>query len=197
MFSFHTLTCRRGKSSPPSPQIIGKQQFGGFLKNLQRSPSIPIFSVILPAIKMVYCVRTLTSQTPQNYYVISSSNYHRKDSPIIFSDMRNRPLLKIFFMLIISILAYIQPLLSSPVDSATARKAATRFYNWKTGRSVAIDYAQLGYIQQTNPQGAGMQTAPVNALYIFNFGSHFVMVSADTRVMPVLGSPENTRSRVR
>ncbi|MBR5921410.1 MAG: C10 family peptidase, partial [Bacteroidales bacterium] len=82
--------------------------------------------------------------------------------------------------------AFLQPLVSAPVDTAAARKAATHFYNWRTGRSVSEDYAQLVYIRQTTPQGTHLQTAPANALYVFNFGNHFVMTSADTRVIPVL-----------
>ena len=99
--------------------------------------------------------------------------------------MKNRLLLIISLLFTIQF-ACVEPLFSAPVDSITARKAATRFYNWKTGRSVDENFAQLVYIQQTNPQSTGLQTAPVNALYVFNFDNHFVMMSADTRVIPVL-----------
>ena len=99
--------------------------------------------------------------------------------------MRNKLLYR-YLLLVTSIFLLVQPLAAMPVDTTTARKAATRFYNWKTGRSVTEDYAQLAYIQQTNPQNGTLQTAPVNALYVFNFGNHFVMTSADTRVIPVL-----------
>ena len=100
--------------------------------------------------------------------------------------MRNGLPYRLLFLLVASIFVLVQPLASMPVDTAAARKAATHFYNWRTGRSVPEDFAQLSYIQQTNPQGQGMQAAPVNALYVFNFGNHFVMMSADTRVIPVL-----------
>ena len=86
--------------------------------------------------------------------------------------MRNKPLFKSSLLLLTSILAFLQPLVSAPVDTAAARKAATHFYNWRTGRSVPEDFAQLVYIRQTTPQGTHLQTAPANALYVFNFGNN-------------------------
>ena len=102
--------------------------------------------------------------------------------------LSNRPSMRSRFLLSIVLVAsaFLQPLVSAPVDTAVARKAATHFYNWRTGRSVAENYAQLVYTRQTAPQGADLQTAPANAFYVFNFGNHFVMTSADTRVTPVL-----------
>ena len=99
--------------------------------------------------------------------------------------MQNRLLYR-YLLWVAGIFLLVRPLAAMPVDTTTARKAATRFYNWKTGRSVTEDYAQLAYIQQTNSQGEGVQAAPVNALYVFNFDNHFVMTSADTRVIPIL-----------
>ena len=75
-----------------------------------------------------------------------------------------------------------------------ARKAATNFYNWKTGRSVSPDLAQLTYVERIpSQQGAnGFQTAPVNAFYVFDLGGQFVMISADTRVLPILAYSTET-----
>ena len=95
--------------------------------------------------------------------------------------------LKTIILLLFSILIQVIDTTASPVDSSMARKVATNFYNWRTGRSVTADHAQLTYVQQTASQGSDLQTAPVNAFYVFDFGSQFVMVSADTRVIPVLG----------
>ena len=56
---------------------------------------------------------------------------------------------------------------ASPVDSKTARVAATNFYNWKTGRSVSPEQAQLTYVEQLPSQGSGKHTSSVNAFYVF------------------------------
>ena len=87
---------------------------------------------------------------------------------------------------------FTEPVSASPVDTADARNAATRFYNMRTGRSAAGN-AKLVYTRQTAPERTNMQTSPVNALYVFNFDHGFVMVAADTRVRPVLAySTEST-----
>jgi len=77
--------------------------------------------------------------------------------------------------------------MASPVDSLTARKAAIHFYNWKTGRSVPESAAQLAYRQNITENGVGELTEEVCAIYVFNVDGHFVMMSADSRVLPVLG----------
>ncbi len=100
--------------------------------------------------------------------------------------MRNSSHLKSVFLLCFCIVTLSMQLWSAPIDSIMARKAATNFYNWETGRSVGITYAQLAYIQQTNSYDTNVQAAPINAFYVFNFGNHFVMISADTRVFPIL-----------
>ena len=100
--------------------------------------------------------------------------------------MENKHILRLSLWLLTILFAFVQPLSSTPVDSLTARKAATHFYNWKTGRSVEETSAQLVYTQQTIPHGTTLQTPPVTAFYVFDFGGQFVMVSADTRVIPVL-----------
>ncbi len=87
---------------------------------------------------------------------------------------------------------FTEPVSASPVDTADARNAATRFYNMRTGRSAAGN-AKLVYTRQTAPERTNMQTSPVNAFYVFNFDHGFVMVAADTRVRPVLAySTEST-----
>ena len=101
--------------------------------------------------------------------------------------MRKRLPYRLTLLLVASVLAFAQPLASAPVDTVSARKAATNFYNWRTARSLTYDYAHLVHIQQTEPQGTDLQTAPVDALYVFDFGDGFVMLSADTRIRPVLG----------
>ncbi|MBQ1818773.1 MAG: Spi family protease inhibitor, partial [Bacteroidales bacterium] len=106
--------------------------------------------------------------------------------------MRIKYLFRRLFTLFISTLTLIQPLSSSPVDSITARKAATNFYNWKTKRTVSMEHAQLTYVEQIPSQGTGIQMAPANAFYVFDFGEQFVMVSADTRVIPVLAYSTET-----
>ena len=108
--------------------------------------------------------------------------------------MKNKRLLRLFYILCISILAISNPLSASTIDSTMARKAATNFYNWKTGRSVSPDHAQLTYVERIpSQQGAsGFQTAPVNAFYVFDFGGQFVMISADTRVLPILAYSTET-----
>ncbi|MBR4913341.1 MAG: thiol protease/hemagglutinin PrtT [Bacteroidales bacterium] len=106
--------------------------------------------------------------------------------------MRIKYLFRRLFTLFISTLTLIQPLSSSPVDSITARKAATNFYNWKTKRTVSMEHAQLTYVERIPSQGTGIQMAPANAFYVFDFGEQFVMVSADTRVLPVLAYSTET-----
>ena len=100
--------------------------------------------------------------------------------------MRKNKTLRFLFVLIANLLLFNNITIAMPVDSTTARKVATNFYNWKSGRSVDYNHAQLVYTQQIPSQGAVMQTSPVTALYVFDFGGHFVMTSADTRVTPVL-----------
>ena len=75
-----------------------------------------------------------------------------------------------------------------------ARKAATNFYNWRMGRSVSPEQAHLTYVERIpSQQGAsGFETSPVNAFYVFDFGGQFVMISADTRVMPILAFSTET-----
>ena len=107
--------------------------------------------------------------------------------------MKNRNLLATLFVLIVSILTFTEPISASPVDTLTARKAAINFYNWKTGRSVSESIAQLSYRQYFVENGVGETAENGCAFYVFNIGSHYVMVSADTRVLPVLGySTEST-----
>ena len=101
--------------------------------------------------------------------------------------MRKRLPYRLTLLLVASVLAFAQPLASAPLDTVSARKAATNFYNWRTARSLTYEYAHLVHIQQTEPQGTDLQTAPVDALYVFDFGDGFVMLSADTRIRPVLG----------
>lgn len=100
--------------------------------------------------------------------------------------MRKNKTLRFLFVLIANLLLFNNITIAMPVDSTTARKVATNFYNWKSGRSVDYNHAQLVYTQQIPSQGAVMQTSPATALYVFDFGGHFVMTSADTRVTPVL-----------
>ena len=108
--------------------------------------------------------------------------------------MKNKRLLRLFYILCISILAINNPLSASTVDSTMARKAATNFYNWRMGRSVSPDIAQLTYVERIpSQQGAGsLLTAQVNAFYVFDFGGQFVMISADTRVLPILAYSTET-----
>ena len=87
---------------------------------------------------------------------------------------------------------FTEPVSASPVDTLTARKAAVNFYNWKTGRSVSESIVQLSY-RQFLENGNGETPEEDCAFYVFNIGDHYVMVSADTRVLPVLGySTEST-----
>ncbi|MBQ3733777.1 MAG: C10 family peptidase, partial [Bacteroidales bacterium] len=108
--------------------------------------------------------------------------------------MKNKRLLRLFYILYISILAINNSLSASPVDSTMARKAATHFYNWRMGRSVSPEQAQLTYVEQIPSQqsAGGLQTEQVNAFYVFDFGGQFVMVSADTRVLPILAYSTET-----
>ena len=94
--------------------------------------------------------------------------------------------MKTALLLCFSTTTLIQQIWSAPVDSTTARIAATNFYNWKVECSVDVNYAQLVYIQQVIPKDTSIQTVPFNAYYVFNFGNHFVMISADTRIFPIL-----------
>ena len=55
-----------------------------------------------------------------------------------------------------------------------------------------MDHAQLTYVERIPSQGTGIQMAPANAFYVFDFGEQFVMVSADTRVLPVLAYSTET-----
>ena len=100
--------------------------------------------------------------------------------------MKNKLLLQLFCVLCISIIAINNPLSASPVDLATARKAATHFYNWKVGRSVEEKDASLAFIQYVGDDVSDVE-GRTPAFYVFNFGNHFVMMSADTRIKPVLG----------
>ena len=100
--------------------------------------------------------------------------------------LRFSPLRTLLLLLFITLIQ-VQDTTASPVDSSMARKVATNFYNWRTGRSVTADHAQLTYVERTSLQGAVLQTSPVDIFYVFDFGGQFVMVSADTRVRPILG----------
>ena len=107
--------------------------------------------------------------------------------------MLNIRQLEATLLLLISTLFLVNNTVASPVDSSVARKVATNFYNWKTGRSVDANHAQLSYVERIPSQGTGnIQTAPVNAFYVFDFSGQFVMVSADTRVIPVLAYSTET-----
>ena len=55
-----------------------------------------------------------------------------------------------------------------------------------------MEHAQLTYVERIPSQGTGIQMAPANAFYVFDFGGQFVMVSADTRVLPVLAYSTET-----
>ena len=100
--------------------------------------------------------------------------------------LRFSPLRTLLLLLFITLIQ-VQDTTASPVDSSMARKVATNFYNWRTGRSVTADHAQLTSVERTSLQGAVLQTSPVDIFYVFDFGGQFVMVSADTRVLPILG----------
>lgn len=74
---------------------------------------------------------------------------------------------------------------ASPVDTLTAKTVAEIFYGSKTQhlRSAAPSATQLVY---TATLPANRASGNLNAFYVFNIGSGFVMVAADDRVQPVL-----------
>lgn len=72
---------------------------------------------------------------------------------------------------------------ASPVDSATAKMVATRFYQMKTHSDLAGLYPEKVYTYCA-PNAENARTLPV--FFIYNMADGYVIVSADNRITPVI-----------
>ena len=73
---------------------------------------------------------------------------------------------------------------AAPVDSITARRVATNFMAGKTASNHRNTEAELAY---TGRSTSNATRSVSDCFYIYNIGEGFVIVSADDRMVPVLG----------
>ena len=89
---------------------------------------------------------------------------------------------KIYTTLLLSLACCL--LSASPIDSITAKRVATNFMAGKTGSSHRTMEAALAYTGRLTTQTSREVS---NCFYIYNIGEGFVIVSADDRMVPILG----------
>ena len=80
-------------------------------------------------------------------------------------------------------LVALSTLWASPVDTATAKQVATRFYQWKTQSDMAGLHPEKVYTYSTSVTGSS-RTLPV--FFVYNMDGGYVIVSADNRITPVI-----------